>query len=235
MKKNIFNTLIFLALLFYCKDISKNSDLDNNNQESKNIKYKINVASKLIIRDKPNISASKLGIINECDLVKFISEDKELIKIDNIESSFNKIETLDGIVGYAYGGYLWDTNENPNSTFYTDRYIQNREPFNILGKWIAFPHEEYKTNTYFIFYKDKVVIDYYFPPAENSDWNSAVDDFHEYAVGTYSYDGCCEILVPLMSGRIDRFRVVKYKGAITLMINCYIFDPNLKIELSDIE
>jgi len=152
MNKNLFNTLIFLALLIYCKEPSKNSDLGNNNQNTQKIKYKINVASKLIIRDKPNISARKLGNINECDLVKFISEDKELIIIDNIESSFYKIETLDGIVGYAYGGYLWDTNNDPNSSFYTDRYIQNREPFNILGKWIAFPHEEYQTNTYFIFY-----------------------------------------------------------------------------------
>jgi hypothetical protein len=236
MNKKYLIIFFTLTIILFCKKPIHNSTISKDKEESKNeySEYKKNIASKLIIRDKPDLSGKQIGYLNKCDLVKFISEEENIIKIDDLEFPFYKIQTLDGITGYAYGGYLWDTSLTPESDFYKLKYVLNKSPFNILGKWKQYPEDEKQLNYYYIFTKDTATLDYNFPPEEETDFTPSQDP-HEYAKGPYTYDGCCEINVPLISGKILKFNVVKFKGETTLMANCFIFDSKLKEELSDLK
>ncbi len=88
-------------------------------------KYLMVRASKLSIREKPDINSEKLGVIEKGKIVKLISqrtERKYIDVIDGIKDSWVEIE-YNGIEGFMFGGYLsYSQIYSPNSNW-TGKYI----------------------------------------------------------------------------------------------------------------
>lgn len=68
-------------------------------------------ASKLHLREKPDISSSRIGELHKDQLVEVIEIDHGTsIEIDGIYSCWVLVETFIGKRGWAFGGYLEDLN-----------------------------------------------------------------------------------------------------------------------------
>lgn len=196
--------------------------------------YKINVSEKLQIREKPDNQSNIVAYVKECELVKLIGLEDNANFDNTNHSSFLHVQTLGGLNGFVKREFLRNTQHTPDSEFYTNKFTYNSYPFDILGKWKAYPDVENMVNFYYIFYPKKAVVDYYFPPEEATDYKPRTDEEHDYAVGPYEYDDCCNIKVPMESGKTLHFKVVKKNGLTTIMLNCFIFDPILTESIGDI-
>lgn len=73
-------------------------------------------ASKLHMREKPDISSSRIGELHKDQLVKVIGIDHgTTIEIDGISSCWVLVETFIGKRGWVFGGYLEDLNSAINN------------------------------------------------------------------------------------------------------------------------
>ena len=67
--------------------------------------------SKVRIRKEPNLDGEQLGYLNKGQKVSILEETDQKMKIGEMDAVWYKVETEDGVVGWAYGWFIDIVNE----------------------------------------------------------------------------------------------------------------------------
>ena len=80
----------------------KERELANSNSKT----FGILNSSRVRVRSEPNLDGNHLGYLNDKQTVEILDETNEEMRIDNMCSTWLKIKTDDGLVGWTYGHFI---------------------------------------------------------------------------------------------------------------------------------